>query len=119
MVRNKFLGPVSIGTARMLAGGFFLTGGAILWWTMMRLKRVELDGDFVYVTNYFKNYRYDWDSVEKIVEKDYYFFKTMVIHLKAAGKFGEKMAFVASPGRMQSFLNSHPRVASYLQEQSA
>ena len=75
---------------------FFLSGVLVLGLTFMRLKRVEMDDHFVYVTNYFKHYRYPYHNIENLHEISFFFFKIVTISLKEPGSFGEKMTFVAS-----------------------
>ena len=87
---------------------FFLIGITLLYYALMRLKRVEMDGDFAYVTNYLKTSRYPWHNIEKIVERDYLFFKSIDLYLKTPGQFGKKMTFVASQKRFNEFLKSNP-----------
>jgi hypothetical protein len=81
----------------------------------MRIKRVEMDEHFFYVTNYFKNVRYPFHQIEKIVEKDYLVFRTVHIYLKETGSFGKKITFVASRDRFNLFLKEHPEVVKELQ----
>lgn len=107
-------GTFSADSLKSVVPFFFLGGFAFLYWTMLRLKRVEMDEHFVYVTNYFKTFRYPYHNIEKIVEKDYTLFKTVHIYLKEKGQFGKKMTFVASRARLQTFLNSHPSVVEQL-----
>jgi hypothetical protein len=90
---------------------FFALGVALLYWALMRLKRVEMDAEYVYVTNYFKTYRYSWDSLEKIEESDYLFFRSVHLFLKTAGNFGKKITFVASRKRFNEFLIDHPEIS--------
>ena len=91
---------------------FFLTGVAFLYWGFLRLKRIEMDGDFVYATNYFKTYRYPWHNISKIEEKDYMLFRTLHIYLNTPGKFGKKIYCVISQKRLNEFLATHPGVLS-------
>ncbi len=58
--------------------------------------RVEFDGQFVYVTNYFKVFKYPIDNIEKITVKDYSIFKLVTVNLVSAGYFGKKIILLAS-----------------------
>ncbi len=99
---------------------FFLAGVAFLYWGFLRLKRIEMDGDFVYATNYFKTYRYPWHNISKIEEKDYMLFRTLHIYLNQPGKFGKKIYCVISQKRLNEFLAAHPGVLSrFLDKESA
>ena len=91
---------------------FFLAGVAFLYWGFLRLKRIEMDGDFVYATNYFKTFRYPWHNISKIEEKDYMLFRTLHIYLNKPGKFGKKIYCVISQKRLNEFLATHPGVLS-------
>lgn len=107
-------GTLSVISLKTIAPAFFLLGFLLLYWAFMRLKRVEMDEHFVYVTNYFKTYRYPYHNIEKITEKDYSLFKTIHIHLKKSGNFGKKMTFVASRYRLQYFIDQYPNVVKDL-----
>ena len=99
---------------------FFLAGVAFLYWGFLRLKRIEMDGDFVYATNYFKTYRYPWHNIDKIEEKDYMLFRTLHIYLNNPGKFGKKIYCVISQKRLNEFLAAHPGVLSrFLDKETA
>lgn len=75
---------------------FFLTGTFTAYFTIMRLMRVEFDGQFVYITNYFKVFKYPIDNIEKITVKDYSIFKLVTVNLVSAGYFGKKIILLAS-----------------------
>ncbi len=103
------------GTFRIVMSLFFILGAATLYLTVMRIKRVEMDDQFIYVTNYFKNIRYPYHQIEKVNEKDYYFFRIVHIILKQSGHFGKTIAFI--PGRINfdKFLAEHPNVVEQLE----
>lgn len=102
------------GTFRIVMSLFFMLGVVALYWAVMGIKRVEMDEYFIYVTNYFKNIRYPFHQIEKIREKDYFFFRTIHISLKEAGQFGKRITFI--PGRINfdEFLAEHPEVVKQL-----
>ena len=61
------------------------------------LKRVETDGQSLYVTNYFKTARYRLvEDVAEIREGRFLFLKVCTVVLKAGGTFGRNLRFVAS-----------------------
>ena len=75
---------------------FFLVGTLTAYFTIMRLMRVEFDGGFIYVTNYFKVFKYPMDNVDKITVNDYSVFKLVTIKLISTGYFGKKITLLAS-----------------------
>ncbi|MFQ5445758.1 MAG: hypothetical protein ACE5FF_02395 [Saprospiraceae bacterium] len=90
---------------------FFLGGTAALYFTILKLLRVELDESYVYASNYFKTYRYPWHNVEKIAERNLGLFHLVSIHLKTPGKFGTKLNFLLDEAMLKDFLEKHPDVA--------
>ena len=106
---TSFFG-IPVSTFKYILLGFFLLGFAILYWMLMRIKRVEMDEKFVYATNYFKNYRYPWHNIANIEERDFAFFRVIYIHLKKPGKFGKKITFVASRQKLKRFMDAHPHL---------
>jgi len=83
-----------------------LFGGMLLWYfTFMRFRRIDIDGEFIYATNYIKTYRYPWHNVDYIKIKKGIIFNTGSISLKTGGKFGSKMTFLKSNRRWSEFVN--------------
>jgi hypothetical protein len=82
---------------------FYLSGLALFYFTLLSIKRVEADEHFVYVTNYFKTFRYPWHNVASIEESSFLSFKTVTITLKEAGQFGPNIRFVASKRLYEGF----------------
>lgn len=75
------------------------------------LKRVETDGEKVYVSNYFRTAFYRWEQdVESYDEFNYLFLRIGVIKLNGIGSFGRKMRFVVSRRLMKKFRNEFPGV---------
>ncbi len=92
----------------------FLSFLLLFYFTIMSLKRVEMDKDFIYVTNYFKQYRYPYHNIERIKEKDYGLYKIAKIYFKVPGHFGNTVFFMPNSFRFQNFLNEHPEVVEQL-----
>lgn len=109
-------GAVPIQTVRIIMTLFFVVGATILYFTLLKLHRVEMDDAFVYVTNYVKTARYPYHQIEKIAEVDFLILSTVTIHFKQKGIFGKKATFVPSQYRFQGFLNQHPEVVKTLVE---
>lgn len=96
-----------------------LLGIILFYLTIIRLKKVEMDGESFYVTNYFKWYKYSYDSIDRIVEKDLVLAKVVTIKLKQKGKFGKKMFFLANHRALNEFLKENPEVTQQLFEADA
>lgn len=89
---------------------FFLSGVLLFYFTLMRLKRVEMDELFIYVTDYFKHFRYPYHNIEKLEESSFLFLQVVTIHLKEPGRFGKKMSFITSKIRYAGFFEKHPNL---------
>ncbi|HMP23447.1 MAG TPA: hypothetical protein PKC76_04910 [Saprospiraceae bacterium] len=90
----------------MLAG--YAGSIVVLYFTVFQLKRVEMNHESVYVTNYFRHFRYPLQDVEKIVHRNFLLFRTATIHLRAPGSFGKTMTFIPSSRLYEDFWKSHP-----------
>ncbi|HOY17461.1 MAG TPA: hypothetical protein PLC89_09220 [Haliscomenobacter sp.] len=86
----------------------FLSGALFLALTLMRLKRIEVGEEGVYVTNYFKNVRYPFSEVEGITVTSFFIFSVGTLHLKGKGSFGQHIPFIPSPSRFYSFFEENP-----------
>lgn len=93
---------------RIGAVSFYLSGIILFYFTLFPLKRVEADDESVYVTNYFKTYRYSWDSVASVTASGFLLFLVANIHLKEKGGFGKKLPFIASKKLYREFWAEHP-----------
>ena len=98
---------ISIPIFRIGTVFFFLTGVAFLYWAFFRLKRVERDEHFIYVTNYFKTARYPYHNIEQIEENDFLISTSVSIVLKKAGIFGKRITFIPSQKRYKKFKEEH------------
>lgn len=89
---------------------FYLSGLIMYYFLLFNLKRVEFSEEHAYVTNYFKTYRYPWDSIIKFEEISFLIFTITTIVLKEPGLFGKKMTFLASRKAYNKFMEEHPEV---------
>lgn len=106
---EHYFGGVPIESLRyamllILAAG--TTTFLLVYWP---LKRVESDGEFLYVSNYFKTARYSWDrDVEGFRQHRSLFFRQSVIELNGVGTFGRKIKFMASKRLLADFIEQFP-----------
>ncbi len=105
---------VANATFRMGVAGFFLAGAALLLFTLVRLKWVAFDDQYIYVSNYFRQYRYPWSLVTAIEERDVLLASLVTIRFAQKGYFGDKIHFLANERRLQHFLDAHPQLAGLL-----
>lgn len=91
---------------------FYLSGLLAYGLLLLPLKRVEMDEQFVFVTNYFQNYRYPWHNVECIEESYFAGLRLVRIKLRVPGRFGQHIRFIASNKGYKQFFSQHPALAA-------
>ena len=112
------VGGISMNAMRLLMSSFVLTGAAVLYFSVMQLVRVEMDDQFVYITNYRQTARYPYHQVEKIEALAFPIFKIYRLHLKNKGIFGEKVTFLSSRYRFDDFLAVRPDVKALIVDEA-
>ncbi len=109
-----YVGNMQRGVFQMLVLLIFASGFATFFFTFMRLKRVELGPDSVYVTNYFQHYRYSYANVARLEIWRFLLLQPATLHFHQAGKFGPRITFLAHTGRLKAFMREHPEVRARL-----
>ena len=104
----EYIGQIPAPTFRLIMILIFLSGAVTLYITLLRLKRVEMSEDFIYVTNYFKNFRYPYHNVEGIRTSRFLFFRVATLTLREPGSFGKNILFIPSGQRFEAFFEEHP-----------
>jgi hypothetical protein len=97
---------------RLLLVLFFATGVLVLSFTLLRLKRVEISSEMVYVTNYFKNVRYPYHNIENISISRFFILTFVRVKLKVPGSFGKSFFFIASTERLNAVLQEFSSLSS-------
>ncbi len=79
---------------RLLFAALFLGWLFLMKRTLLRLKRVEADDVYVYVTNFWLTARYPWQDVMRIEETKRMGRRIAHLHLRASGRFGQTISFL-------------------------
>lgn len=108
LVDVSYFGEVPAFLFRAGAGIFFLLGALLLYFTLMKLKRVEGSCEHVYVSNYFKTVRYTWESVSRIRQRELVGIRLFTIDLSGEGRFGRRIHFLGNEKRMLAFFEACP-----------
>jgi hypothetical protein len=87
---------------------------ALIYFTVIQLKRVEMGTDCYYVSNYLKTFRLVYEDIESVSIIPLFRLQVMTFRLKARGSFGKKITFLASKQLYELFLQSNVDVATYL-----
>lgn len=86
----------------ILGTGFFFVK-FLLW----RLYRVDMDDRFLYISNYFKTYKYDLSDIESITNSKILPGRVYCIHLKSKGSFGRNIYFLAAQALWKDYIDTH------------
>lgn len=73
----------------------------LIYFTIFDLKRVEIDEENIYISNYIHTYRYKREDIDNIDTKDFYLFKLSTIIMKTKTKMGRKIRFIGSPDKLR------------------
>jgi hypothetical protein len=101
--------PFSPSTAKAMMIGFYLTVIGLLYLLFMRTHWVGLDTKNIYVSNFFKSYKYTYNSIAKFEEKNMLLYTIVVIHFHQKTKFGKSIYFIRNH-YWNYFLEKHPEV---------
>lgn len=85
-------------------------GYAFIRFVLWRIYRVDMDERFVYVSNYFKTFKYPFSDIESIRTSSLLPGRVFIIKLKSKGSFGQQIAFLASQKLWSDFVAEHPRI---------
>lgn len=113
--QDEYVGDINGRSLRIGAVTFYLTGGLLFYFLLFPLKRVEGDGRFLYVTNYFKTLRYAWRDVDRLEESRFLTFILITVVLKSPGQFGRRIRFLASNRLYRDFWKEQPDIAAALE----
>jgi hypothetical protein len=88
----------------LILGSGLLFFRLVLW----RYYRIDMDSRFLYVSDYFRTFKYPFSDIESITESTSLPGRVFCIMLKSKGSFGKKLYFLASQVLWQDFIKEHP-----------
>lgn len=101
-----FTNPVILIIVIFILGTTVLFIRLILW----KIFRIDMDENFIYVSNYFKTFKYPYADVESIRETSLMPGRVYMIRLKSKGSFGQNIYFLASQKLWTDFVSEHPHL---------
>ncbi|MCB9266887.1 MAG: hypothetical protein H6558_17805 [Lewinellaceae bacterium] len=110
----EYVGNIPAGSFRIGIVVFYLSGLLALAFTLMRLKRVEADNQFFYITNYFKTARYPFHSIDRVELSKFLLFRIATIYFKEPGAFGKQTFFIPSNSLFRVFWEAYPELKEKL-----
>ncbi|MBK8955951.1 MAG: hypothetical protein IPM34_10400 [Saprospiraceae bacterium] len=80
---------------------FFFVGLSLILVFLLPLKRIEIDGTSLYITNYFKTIKIPLQSVVKISEKKFISRSWITLHLDFNSTFGKNIKMVCNADQLK------------------
>jgi hypothetical protein len=90
--------------------GATLLGAAFLYWFCMRLKQVEIDEKFLYVSNFFREIQVPLRDIEDVAENRWVNTRPITVEFRRDTDFGTQIIFMPKT-RWWGFWRPHPAVA--------
>ncbi len=84
------------------------SGVAFIYLFLWKFYRVDMDYKYIYITNYFRTFRYPFEDIKSIKGINMMPERIYRIELKAKGSFGKNIYFLASQKLWQDFVTRHP-----------
>ena len=82
---------------------FFLVFGFLIYYFLVKLKRVEIEDEFVYVTNYFTTIKIHISKIVRISEFSFFGFQRIKLILQSPTIYGKKIRFVCNAANYKLF----------------
>ena len=110
------VGAVSLTSLKVGLTLFVALFAFIFWKTVFRLKRIDADGSFFYITNFFNAVSYPHVDIEKIELSKGIAFTFGTLVLKGSGRFGSRILFLCSRQRLAMFIAENPKLMDLVVE---
>jgi len=100
--------PLDHTTEIIVVLSFFLIFLALQYFTIMRLKRVEIDQKHLFVSNYFNSYRYPLSDIAEVRKINFGIFNLLRIVFKNNTRFGNKITCLLKEKYFKEYLSQFP-----------
>ena len=91
-----FFGSLGLGLWMSSAEDISLGFGTIIYFTLLRLKRIEIDSNYLYITNYLKTIKVPFSEVNDLHVKSLFFRSVGRITFNYKTFFGKKIYFLCN-----------------------
>ncbi len=113
--KEEYVANIPMPYFRIFSISLFFSTLVIIYFTILKLRRVELDANTLFISDYFKQAKYPLSNIESITERDYFLFKIVTLHLQQSGIFGKQITFMPSGRRWPKYKKSHPELVETYQ----
>lgn len=105
---EDFVGPFQSNMYRIVTTLFVIIGVLLIRISFWRLHRVDADPEHLFISNYFRTYKYTMTSLDRIGIRHYGLFYLGRIELSQRGRLGKNIWFIPSRKRVEQFLRNNP-----------
>ena len=113
---SMWINPIAGHSANAASGdmrtqflGFWIAGSAFILWLSAGLKRVRIDREFLYVSNYRREIAIPLSQIREVTENRWINTHPVTIHFRTITEFGVKITFMPTM-RWFALWSSHPVV---------
>ncbi len=104
-------------TFKLSVLGFFLVFLFFIYFTLMKLLRVEFSDPTFSASNYFQTYQYRYEDIDKIKEYNLILKTVVCIKMRGVTKHGKNIYFLKSKAWYNDFVAEHPHIFTGLLDQ--
>jgi hypothetical protein len=92
------IGTISVSASKLDQESFtfifgFIAGVTFLYWACLRLKKISIDEENLYISNYFKEITIQRKNIEKVTQSFFVNPRLIWIHFKQPTEFGKSIIF--------------------------
>lgn len=87
-----------------------LIGILMIRFTVWRLLRLDASSTHLFITDFFKTFRYSLESIDSIQPFKILFWKFIKIRLKEKGSFGQGLYILLEGNLWNQYIDAHPEV---------
>ena len=106
---------IPLKAVRILLPGLFFLAIIGLYRTVWQLFRIDIDAEYLYVSNFFTTARYPIQQIDRVETPKAGGLRRGTIHLIAPGRWGQRLRFIPSRQRLRKYLQENPQAASLFQ----
>jgi uncharacterized membrane protein YobD (UPF0266 family) len=96
--------------AKAIFTGLFLFFAVLVYRLYVRFLRMEVDKQGIYMSNYFKTYRYPFNDIEQISQSRLIFSRILKIKMKDKTSLGRSFRVLHNKLYWQECLDNHPEL---------
>lgn len=95
---------------RLVMIGLYGLGLLFFFYTTWRLKRLDATPTHLFITDYFKTFRYSFESIAEIKPINFFVFNFLKITLKEKGSFGVDFYILIEKSVWNQYIVAHPEI---------